>query len=320
MTQTYMQHSFRHKLHRQLIKLYHFLGIPLHKNYFGPKIFTQYQKLSLIILFRRSKKSLRDFVTELLESKWPTWLGLKALPSKSALHSWLEEFPVTFIRKVNSLLLLDETPELMAIDASGIDSWHRSRHYEKRIGAPNMPYSKLDIMIVTEKMLIYDHNLRMKPRHDTIGATSIFRRTRLKGVTILGDGGYDSEPLHKEVRLKGNWLFAPVRKGRKTPKGWNRKRCKKGDERYHRRSTVESAFHSLKRRVVPMLRSKKSHMKKKEMAWYVIVYNMDKLGKQIKAILKYIFLHYSGQAPLLCSLNSFPSIYIFFFLEFKIKK
>ena len=63
----------------------------LHDNKLGSKIYTNYQKFSLLILFMRSRKSLRDFTAELKESKWPRWLGLREIPSYRSLHNWLSK-------------------------------------------------------------------------------------------------------------------------------------------------------------------------------------------------------------------------------------
>jgi len=52
------------------------------------------------------------------------------------------EYPLSFLRKLNTLLLQEERPKLMAIDGTGIDSWQRSRHYERRIGEAQMPSLK----------------------------------------------------------------------------------------------------------------------------------------------------------------------------------
>ena len=282
MSQKTLSHTFKTQIHKLILKICHSLELPLHFNHKGPKLFTEYQRISLIILFRRSKKSLRDFIRELPEYKWVDWLGLKILPSKSTLHSWLQQIPQKTIRLFNSIILKEEMPSLMAIDATGIDSWQRSRHYEKRIGESHMPYAKLDILIDTERKLIHDHNLRMKPRHDSIGAASILRRTKLRNIKILGDKGYDSEKLHELAVKKRNILYAPVRKSsRKIPKGIHRRRCAQGDEDYPQRNTVESTIHSLKSTRVPTLKSKKHFMKKREMAWTILVYNIEKLNRLI---------------------------------------
>ena len=276
--------TYGSELHSDIIKLCHFLELPLHYNHKGPKLFTNYQRVGVIVIFMRSRKSLRDFVKQLYELKWIDWLGLKQLPKKSTLHDWLKLFDLKLIRKLLFEMIKEEQPSLMAIDATGIDSWQRSRHYERRVfeGKQHMPYAKLGILIDTKTMLIHDHVLRIKPRHDTIGAKTMLSRMNVKKVKILGDKGYDSEKLHEITFSKGNIFYAPVRKSsRKLPRGKHRKRCFKGDDDYSRRNTVESTFHSLKFTRISCLRSKKHHMKKREMAWCILVYNLEVKNKKL---------------------------------------
>src|SRR3989344_2115822 len=85
-------------MEKQLIKLFHSSKLPLHFNKTGNKEFTNYQRVSIIILFHRSKKSIRDFIVEFKESKWISWLGLKKVPKKSTLHDWLKLFDMKIIR------------------------------------------------------------------------------------------------------------------------------------------------------------------------------------------------------------------------------
>lgn len=290
--QNMLSNTLENKLHYQIIKVCHYLEMPLHFNRIGPRIFTNYQRIALIILYKRSKKSLVDFIKELYESKWSFWLGLKEIPGKSTLHDWIKLFEMPVIKALHKAVLVDEKPEIMAVDGTGIDSWQRSRHYEKKLMDSNMPYAKLDALIDVKTMLVHDHVLRIKPRHDTVAAAQMFKRSKHKNVKILGDKGYDSEPLHELVAKKGNKFFAPVRNSsRKTPKGYYRKKCVKKDEDYNKRLTVESMFHALKHRILPVLRCRLHYMKKKEMAWTIILYNMTKITEQIKIILKILIVH-----------------------------
>lgn len=282
------------KLHKQILKICHSLDLSLHFNRKGPKIFTNYQRVALIILYKRAKKSLVDFVKELYESLWPNWLGLREIPGKSTLHDWLKLFELPVVKLLHEAVIEDQKPELMAIDGTGIDSHQRSRHYERRIGEPHMPYAKLDIFIDVKTLIIHDHELRMKPRHDALIAKQLMKRTKLRGVKILGDKGYDSEPLHKIVQEKGNLLYAPTRNSsRKTPKGQNRKRCAQKDEDYPMRNTVESTIHILKHRIIQTLKSKIHYMKKREMAWTIILHNITRIIEQTKIYIK-IIITYSG--------------------------
>ena len=93
------------RLEEEINNLFHSSGLPMHFNKTGNKEFTNYQRVSIIILFQRSKKSLRDFVVEFSESKWISWLGLEKVPKKSTLHDWLKLFDMQKVRSLNSKLL-----------------------------------------------------------------------------------------------------------------------------------------------------------------------------------------------------------------------
>ncbi|MFT4310845.1 MAG: transposase [Candidatus Woesearchaeota archaeon] len=261
------------KIHNELLNIFHSVENKRYANHLGPKIFGQFQRFALLILYKRSGKSLRRFTQELCESKWVNWLQLREIPSKSTLHSWIKQANVAIFRKY--IQYFTQESKLLAIDATGFDSWQRSRHYERRIGTPHMPYAKVDVLVDTETKIIYDFVLRTKPRHDTLGATSIFKRNKIKA-KVLGDKGYDSEPLHEIARQNGLELYAPVRKSdRKKPRGYWRKRCAEPDEQYSRRNIVESVIHALKC-MVPALRSRLHYMKKREMALGILVYNIER--------------------------------------------
>ena len=270
-------------MHREFINLYHRLGLPLHFNHKGNKQFNNLQRISLLILYQRSKKSLVDFCEELKESLWVKWLSLKKIPGGSTLHDWLKLFKMIQIRKLNSLLKAKNI-SLTAIDGTGLDSWQRSRHYEKRVGevhVPHMPYAKVDLFIDVKTQQILDFSLEVKRIHDAKVAGIIFKRNKLSGFDILADKGYDSEKLHKLVRSKGGKLFAPVRKmnkvsSNKKPGGKYRRECLELPEFMGMRSLVETVNSVLKRKQISSLRSKKKYMKQREFAWHVVLYNINR--------------------------------------------
>jgi hypothetical protein len=265
------------------------LEIPLHYNAKGPKkIFTNYQSIALIILYIRSKKSLRIFLEEFRETQWPRWLGLREIPSKSTLHDWFKLFKLSTIRKFLGVQIMNSNPNTFAIDATGIDSWKRSRHYEKRIGLPPTPYAKADLLVDTETLIIYDWTLRLKPRHDTIGAKSMIKRMPWRDVLILGDKAYDSEPLQIIAEEKHVRLFAPIRKSsRKNPRGKLRKRNKILHKHYSKRNSAESLMHALKT-LKPELRMRVHYMKKREFGWTIILFNMIRMIKIENKIVMFI--------------------------------
>ena len=281
--------KYNNKLEEQLINLFHSLDLPLHFNKTGNKEFTNYQRISIIILFQRSKKSIRQFIDEdLKESKWISWLGLKKIPKKSTLHDWLKIFNMKIIRKI-CRVLLPKKIELTSIDGTGFDSWQRSRHYEKRaneIGRlPSMPYAKADLFIDVKTQIILDFNFITYREHDVKGAEKIFKRNKIKNIIGLGDKGYDSENLHEIARANGIIFYAPVRKidikalKNKKPKGFYRRKCINLPEFYGMRWMNETVNSVLKRTQIHSLRSKKAFMKKREFGWQVIFYNIKRIIK-----------------------------------------
>lgn len=273
--------KFNNRLEEELINLFHKSNLPLHFNKTGNKEFTNYQRVSVIILFTRSKKSLRDFINEFAESKWISFLGLKKIPQKSTLHDWLKIFNMKIIRKI-SKVLLPKKIELTSIDGTGFDSWKRSRQYAHKIGDPYMPYAKADLFIDVKTLAIIDFSLINKKTHDVKVAEQIFNRTSIKGFTILADKGYDSEHLHELVRNKGALMYAPLRKmdkkgsKKKKPGGRFRRMCITLPEFMGLRSLSESVNSSLKRRQITALKSKKVVMKQREFGWHIILYNLQR--------------------------------------------
>jgi len=282
------------KLENELVKLFHSSNLPLHFNKKGNKEFTNFQRVSIIILFRRSGKSLRQFINEnLSESKWISWLGLKKVPRKSTLHDWLKLFSMKTIRQLFKLLLPKKV-ELTAIDSTGIDSFRRSKHYEKRCNEigdlPHMTYAKTSLFVDVKSKIILDWDLVMSREHDVKIAERIFKRNTLKNIFGLGDKGYDSENLHEIARANGINFFAPVRKmdkkalSYKKPGGFYRRQCKeKPPENKGMRSIVENINYVLKETQIASLRSKKHFMRERELGWHLIFYNIKikiKLNKQ----------------------------------------
>ena len=277
--------KFNSKLEEQLVKLFHELNLPLHFNKTGNKEFTNYQRVSIIILFFKSKKSLRDFVDEINETRWTSWLGLKKEIKKSTLHDWLKLFDLQIIRKICKILSPKKI-ELTSIDATGIDAWQRSRHYEKRSEEikklPPMNYAKATLFIDVKTQIILDFDLVMSKQHDIKIAERIFKRNKIKDVFGLGDKGYDCEYLHETARENGITFYAPVRKmsklalKNKRPSGKHRRECVNMPEFKGMRSINETTNSVLKRTQIHCLRSKKHFMREREFGWQVILYNLKR--------------------------------------------
>ena len=153
MIQQIIQSNYNNELEKQLIKLFHSSDLPLHFNHKGNKQFTNYQRISLIVIFRRENKSIRDFIEWLSESKWFSWLGLKKLPKKSTFHDWLNWFDMELIRELIDFSVDKTDLKVTAMDGSGIDTNFKSSYFKKRLNdfgeKIKNSYHKLDIIAGT---------------------------------------------------------------------------------------------------------------------------------------------------------------------------
>lgn len=266
--------------HRQ-ISLYHFR--------FGPKKYTQHQFVALLILFARSGKSLRDFVQELYESKWPEWLNLRDIPSKSSIHNHFQRIGLTLIRTLNFVICRLKKATSYAIDSTGIDALHASKHYIKRIGRTRSPFLKLSILAQSQKpYLIDDFAITNTHLHDVQHAKTLCKRFTLKNKTIFADKAYDCEQLLQIAKDSSNTLYCPIRDFKvKRPKGRLRRQTAKEFEKDHYhlgRNPIEMIMFLLKRKGL-VIRPTKKHNKIKALAWYVLTYNLERLTKNIQRLL-----------------------------------
>jgi len=69
MTQKNLPCQYEVELHYQILKVCHEMELSLHDFSRGCKLFTNYQRFALIVLFQRSGKALRKFVRELKKSR-----------------------------------------------------------------------------------------------------------------------------------------------------------------------------------------------------------------------------------------------------------
>ena len=315
--------NFNNKLHKEILKLCHFAKLKPHNFVRGSKLFDNYQRVALIVLYIQSGKSLRDFTSNLNGSltAWKHWLQLKKLPSKSTLHLWLRTFNLSFIRELFHLTISEIKPEIVAIDGSGIDTYHKSSYYQKRLvdfgfRKPKSPWHKLDIIVdvKSKEKFILDFSLFLHPKHDSKVAWQLFKRSKLKEIDILADKGYYWFDLFDLAKSNKNKLIVPPKNyGKKCLNNRSRRRnfhnCYyENENKYALRNNVESVFSSLKRVQGLKLRSKLSFMKKRELGWHIVWYNIRKKLSLFKFILIKINYFQRNFLIIIRFLNGFKQI------------
>jgi len=305
MYQQIIQSNYNDKLERELLNLFHSSNLPLHFNKTGYKDFTNYQRISLIVIFRRENKPIREFLKWLKESKWVSWLGLKYVPEKSTFHDWLNLFDTKLIRKMIDLSIDKSNLKVVAIDGSGIDTNFKSSYYKKRLDdfgeKIKNSYHKLDIIVdVYGKKQIINYSFLLKNRHDSFVAKKLLKKIKFKKCKVLADKGYPDYNLIELMKTKqNNFISPPKNYGEKCRhNNFKRKRKIRNFESnkpiYRRRVIVECVFSSLKRKQQLKLRSRLPYMKKREMGWHVLFYNIRRNiefnGKTIKQNLSFFIL------------------------------
>ena len=277
--------KYNSRLEEQLIKLFHEADLPLHFNKTGYKDFTNYQRISLIIIFRRENKPIRDFLRDLEESKLVSWLGLKRIPKKSTFHDWLNLFDTELIRELINFSVDKSNLKAVAIDGSGIQTNFQSPYYQKRLKElgekVKNSYHKLDIIVdVYGKKQIIDYSFRLKNRHDSFVGKKLLKKIKFRRCKVLADKGYPNYDFIDMMKEKQNNFISPPKNyaGKCRHDNFKRKRKIKNFESnsgiYRRRVIVECVFSSLKRKQNLKLRSRLSYMKKREMGWHILFYNM----------------------------------------------
>ena len=283
--------NFSNNLHKEIIKLCHCAKLKPHNYVRGCKLFNNYQRVALIVLYTQSGKSLRDFLSNLDGSltAWKHWLQLRKLPAKSTLHSWLKTFNLDFIRQLLHQTISGIKPEIVAIDGSGVDTHYKSSYFQKRLKdfgfrKPKSPWHKLDIIVdvKSKEKWILDFSFLIKQQHDMKVAWQLFNRFKLKNLLVLADKGYYWFDLSKLLNTKNCTLVVPPKDyGTKiVHRNYQRQKFHKqyevNEEYYPLRNNVESVFSSLKRVQGLKIRAKKGFMKKREMGWHIVWYNIRK--------------------------------------------
>lgn len=263
--------------------------IPLYSSKFSRKDFNQHQLLSLVIFKQYLGLRYRDFI-ELVElmDVINKRLGISRIPHYSTLCK--------FSARISSILLLKIYKEVMrifyhdtmristmAIDSTGFPIEHFSYYYSLRTEKTRKDYIKVSIAVDTAKQAILGYKITKSRQHDTKHAKPLLRKTMKRALCYVLDRGYDSEPIHCQIRseLKAKSLI-PLR-------NWNADYVKGvfrnemltdfDKKRYGQRNKVETVFSVLKRRFGDEITARLFRNQVKEVKIKCIVHSVDRFLK-----------------------------------------
>jgi transposase len=186
--------------------------------------------------------------------------------------------------------ILDETVDLAAIDATGLESHHVSRHFIRRRERGKNLYQtttyrrfpKLGAVCDCRSHLILSAVPGRGPGSDLRHYEQALREAvaRMPINTLLADAGYDSEASHVLAReIYGTHTIIPNKIGRPTskpPSGPYRREMSESfdKETYGQRWQVETAFSMLKRNLGSALRARAYWAQCRESMLRVITHNV----------------------------------------------
>ncbi len=269
--------------------LFKIAGMPLHFSKYSNKIYSNFQKLFLLVYKQFRKFTYEELLTDLADNNsLRVYLGFPKLPHYSTLIKFTKKLSYKILDKlVLAFKKIIPNPEKVAIDATGFGLDNASPHYCKRINRSykKRPFMKTTFVVDIKTYIILLCKMRKGHRHDTKDAKPMVRKLakHYKPEVFYGDRGYDDNNLFKLVfeKLKAYPLILQrnitVPKRRK--KGYYRKlTCDVFDYgEYLQRNKVETVNSMIKRRFDSRAKSRICKTQKVDLIMRVIAFNIDRL-------------------------------------------
>ena len=268
--------------------------IPLYGSKHSQKTFSQHYLFKLSILRSYMKMTYRDFEDYLKTSTIPEYLGTTRVPQFSTLQKFAKRQNVQHLEKMllESARLAPKKTKNCGVDATGFKMHHASQHYEKRVGRKikKKDFFKANIVFDLDNLTIVAVKFRKKPRHDTKDMPALLNK--LKGFAFdffYGDKGYDAEFVHRLLFESGKISLIHLKKEDlpvyRTSGRW-RKHMKRHQSNKDKglRSLCETGNSTIKRRFRDVLTAHSLTMKKIEMLFKMLTYNLDRIAKLEKNI------------------------------------
>ena len=270
-------------------EMFRIAEFPLHFSKFSNKIYSNFQKIFLLVYKQFRKFTYEELMTDLADNiSLREYLGLVKIPDFTTLIKFSKKLTSELLERLMSAFqTLIPEPKRVAIDSTSISLDNASSHYCKRIDKPykKRPFLKTTFFVDIDNYLILLHKSRRTNRHDTIDAKSLFRKFEQKfnPSVIYADRGYDDEKIFEfidEVLLATPLILQRRidiqnhrRKGR-----YRRKHFKTFDySEYLQRNKIETTNSMFKRRFGSSAKSRGAKHQKLEVFFRVLAYNIDRL-------------------------------------------
>jgi len=235
---------------------------------FGPKKFKLKQHLFALILMEAFQLSLRRVEKLLLmfEIQTPTYSALCKRRKKIPTAIWFG------LMKLTAGL----QHEIVAIDATGFSKTNPSFHYIKRIDSKNpvKSYAKLSMLYDVQHHKVITLHTRIKPAHEIRDAKLLIGQC-CQTKCLLADKAYDAEWLHEYCFERGVQTIIPKKKNIIRGRFRKKQGINFTEEKYHKRSNIESGFSAIKRKYGGSVSGKYLQSINSELSCKAIAHNLN---------------------------------------------
>ncbi|MBS1264044.1 MAG: hypothetical protein MAG715_01243 [Methanonatronarchaeales archaeon] len=170
--------------------------LPKYSSKYSRKDYTLRQHAVCICLKIKEDAGYEEIVEKLVE-----WIrvrkniGLNRVPDPSTLCRVFNKIATQVWRAILAMTLKKlDTSGTVAIDSTGFDRSHASRHYTQRTGL-KISSLKNTLLVDPETLAILDIYLTTTRKHDTKIAPSLIKRNLELIEQLLGDKGFDDQDL-----------------------------------------------------------------------------------------------------------------------------
>lgn len=270
-------------------ELFKIAELKLYYHKFSNKIYSNFQKLFLLVYKQFRKFTYEELSTDLESNPdLKAYLGFKKIPHYSTLIKFSQGLSSQVIdRLILAFKTFINSPQKLAIDATGFSLDNASPYYCKRTGlsTKKRPFMKASFIVDIEKFIILFPKLRKKTRHDVIDARPLIKKVakNYSPELFLGDRGYDDEKIFKQVfeNLGAYPLILQRRidiRNHRRQGTYRRKFFKEFDYvQYLQRNKIETLNSMIKRRFGSNTKTKTVKTQKNEILLRIIAFNIDRL-------------------------------------------
>jgi len=269
--------------------LFEIAELPLHFSKFSNKIYSNFQKLFLLVYKQFRKFTYEELMNDINSNlELRIYLGFIKIPEYTTLIKFAKKLPSEILDKlVIAFRKIIPKPKKVAIDSTGISLDNASTHYCKRIGLPfrKRPFMKASFIVDIDNYIVLLCKTRKGHAHDTKDAKPLIKKLAkyYNPEIFYADRGYDDNKIFELVYEKLRAYPLILQKRMDIPKrrrfGFYRKKTYDVFDygQYLQRNKIETCYSMYKRRFGSTAKSRICKCQKVEVILRVVAYNIDRL-------------------------------------------